>query len=299
MTKITADGENWLKQNLGIDIDNLDKDDNASVHGSVHGSVHSSNSVDNRVSKRDFNSTTWINDVDKKKKIIAVRLEELGAKPQVLEALYFHKNLLINEMKKKDKNLTGLLKKIEVVEAFNKANISDEIGSKFIYDLLNIYGNSSSVDYIKFMAGLLKDIRGIIFNKILGLCGFNDTMRKSFNMTSMTSRIQTQQSGVNEFRNSLSKSQTEMGAKFKKDQKVELKDVQHEIRTIKSVFALIKQSNATTMEQNISHAEFARMLREYNIVYPKEKLFKILSFLDIVPYSFNMRELAQKMDGKH
>jgi len=149
------------------------------------------------------------------------------------------------------------------------------------------------------MAGLLKDIRGIIFNKILGLCGFNDTMRKSFNMTSMTSRIQTQQSGVNEFRNSLSKSQTEMGAKFKKDQKVELKDVQHEIRTIKSVFALIKQSNATTMEQNISHAEFARMLREYNIVYPKEKLFKILSFLDIVPYSFNMRELAQKMDGKH
>ena len=42
--------------------------------------------------------------------------------------------------------------------------------------------------------------------------------------------------------NHLSKSQTEMGAKFKKDQKVELKEVQSEIRTIKAVFPLIKQA---------------------------------------------------------
>ena len=52
----------------------------------------------------------------------------------------------------------------------------------------------------------------------------------------------------------------------------------------------------TTLEQNISQSEFARILREYNIVYPKEKLFKILTYLDIMPLSFNLRELIVKMD---
>ena len=107
-------------------MDQLDKDDIVPDNASVHGSVHS-HSVDHRARSRDFNSTAWINDVDKKKKIIPVKLEELGAKPAIFEALYFHKNMLINEMKKKDRSLTGILKKMEVVEVFNKADISADI----------------------------------------------------------------------------------------------------------------------------------------------------------------------------
>lgn len=152
LTKITQDGENWLKQNLGIDIEELDREDAVSVH---------SNSVDNRISKKDFNTTNWFNDADKKKKNVAVRLEELGLTPQTLEALYFHKNMIIAEMKRRDKNLTGILKKMDIVEIFTRANISDEITTKIVYDVLNIYSNLNALDYIKFMAGLLKDIRSI------------------------------------------------------------------------------------------------------------------------------------------
>lgn len=144
---------------MGIDIEKLDNEDNEGVHVSLH----SSNSVDNRTSKRDFNLNKWINNIDAKKKIIPVKLEELGVRPQILEALYFHKSMLINEMKKKDKNLGGILKKMEIVDVFNKVNISDEITTKLVYDLLNIYNNTNAVDYIKFMAGLLKDIRSKIF----------------------------------------------------------------------------------------------------------------------------------------
>lgn len=112
----------------------------------------------------------------------------------------------------------------------------------------------------------------------------------------MTSRAQTQNSFRNQEMKNLSKSQAEIGTKYQKDVKVELRDVQNEIRTIKSIFSLILQKYATTLEQNISQGEFSRILREYSVVYPKEKLFKILNYLDISPYSFSLRELSEKMD---
>ena len=48
-----------------------------------------------------FNSSKWVNDMDAAKKAAPVRLEELNLPINILEALYFHKNMLINEMKKK------------------------------------------------------------------------------------------------------------------------------------------------------------------------------------------------------
>jgi len=40
----------------------------------------------------------------------------------------------------------------------------------------------------------------------------------------------------------MASSQQEFGAMMKKDAKIELKDVQNEIRTIKSIFGLVKQA---------------------------------------------------------
>jgi len=50
------------------------------------------------------------------------------------------------------------------------------------------------------------------------------------------------------------------------------------------------------MDQNLSQGEFSRILREFSIVYPKEKLFKILSYLDVSQYSFSLKEFSDKMD---
>jgi len=55
--------------------------------------------------------------------------------------------------------MVGLLKKMEIVDIFIRANINDGINNKLLYDILNIYSGLNSVDYIKFMASLLKDIR--------------------------------------------------------------------------------------------------------------------------------------------
>jgi len=75
-------------------------------------------------------------------------------------------------------------------------------------------------------------------------------MRKSFNFTG---RPQSSFQGdncresreglhLNSGRNYLSNSQSEIVAKFKKDLKIELKDVQNEIKTIKAIFPQIKKS---------------------------------------------------------
>lgn len=59
-----------------------------------------------------------------------------------------------------------MLKKMDIVDVFNRSNMSDEINTKLVYDILNIYNNSNAIDYIKMMAGLLKDIRSILsYNK--------------------------------------------------------------------------------------------------------------------------------------
>jgi hypothetical protein len=55
---------------------------------------------------------------------------------------------------------------MDIVDVFNRSNMSDEINTKLVYDILNIYNNSNAIDYIKMMAGLLKDIRSILsYNK--------------------------------------------------------------------------------------------------------------------------------------
>jgi hypothetical protein len=222
---------------LGIDLEQLDKEqhdennfnDNASRH-----SRQSNNSVDNRVSKHTFNSTVWLNDSNALKKTVNARLDQLGLNQSVFEAVYFHRNMLVNEMKRKDKNLTGLIKKLDVIDTFSKINLND-LTTKNIYDIINIYSNGNMVDYTKFLASLLKDIRSKIYLvNFLDNFGLNDQMKKSFHMTS---RTQTQNSV--RFENQLAKSVSEITSKTQRDQKIELKDVQREVRTIKSMFDLI------------------------------------------------------------
>ena len=72
------------------------------------------------------------------------------------------------------------------------------------------------------------------------MCGLNE-MRKSFNITTRTNTQSSMGPGFTG-RIPLSRSQSEIGLKATKDVKVELKDVNNEIRTIKAIFTLIKQA---------------------------------------------------------
>jgi len=63
-------------------------------------------------------------------------------------------------------------------------------------------------------------------------------MRKSFNLTSPPHTSRDNEKS----KNFMASSQQEFGAMMKKDAKIELKDVQNEIRTIKSIFGLVKQA---------------------------------------------------------
>ena len=65
------------------------------------------------------------------------------------------------------------------------------------------------------------------------------------------------------------------------NKKVEISEVKKEIIAIKLIFPSIKKKQAVQLDQLISLDELANMLREYSIVYPKEKLIKIFKFIEI------------------
>lgn len=81
ITKLTLDGDRWLKDNLGIDVDNIQDDEESKVS--------------------DFTGKGFLND---KPKIVlppSKSLIDLHINISTLENIYFHKNVILSEIKKK------------------------------------------------------------------------------------------------------------------------------------------------------------------------------------------------------
>lgn len=103
-TRITHDGEHWLKENLGIDIEQLNKE-NASEYHAIDSRITHNQRLNSAFSGKFIHDrVNGVNDrydVEVKRNYTPVRLEELNIQIPVLEALYLNKNMIINEMKKK------------------------------------------------------------------------------------------------------------------------------------------------------------------------------------------------------
>jgi len=79
------------------------------------------------------------------------------------------------------------------------------------------------------------------------------------------------------------------------EKKVEIDDIKNEIKTIKLIFDKIKQKNITRMEQTVSSNEFSNILRDFSIVIPNEKINQLLTYLEINPFSFSLKEFHQNL----
>jgi len=76
---------------------------------------------------------------------------------------------------------------------------------------------------------------------------------------------------------------------------VEIDDVKNEIKTIKSISDKIKIKNATRMDQTISSNEFSKILRDFSIVIPIEKINQLLSYIEINPFTFTLNEFNKNL----
>jgi hypothetical protein len=108
-----------------------------------------------------------INDFPEKPIIKANQLNEMNIKADILDAIYFHKGVLISELRSADVKNAGLISFNEIVLAFVKANIHPELTSQLISDIVLVYNSTKSdkIDYMKLISYFLRDLKTFIENK--------------------------------------------------------------------------------------------------------------------------------------
>lgn len=108
-----------------------------------------------------------INDFPEKPLIKANQLNEMNIKAEILDAIYFHKGVLINELRSADAKNIGLISFNDIILAFVKANIHPELTSQLIGDIVLIYipTKSDKIDYMKLISYFLRDLKTLIENK--------------------------------------------------------------------------------------------------------------------------------------
>lgn len=163
-----------MKNNLDIDLNEIEEEKNNYINNDVE---HES-------------SVKFINDFPEKPVIKAKILHEMNLSKEIIDAIYFHKGVLINELRASDINNTGMISTNEIMMAFVKTNIHKDLTSTLIMDILNIYvpSKTDKIDYMKLISYFLKDLKMLIDEKniskpIQAINGNGNNNKKTMNKT--------------------------------------------------------------------------------------------------------------------
>ena len=304
-TKITKTGSDWLKKNLGLDIEEIMPDEGANPFNDEYNRFNKSNKkeekkVNNRYEyieaapkerERDLN---FINDIKiKEKPKNKILLENLNLPSDILEAIEYHKSLIIKEMKNFDKRMSGIISRDECARSFTKANIHYSLNYQMAYDICKIYTtNPDNVDYMKLMTQLLRDIK-----RSIGSSQFND----NFDPATRTFYGGSKNKGKKLRPMSARSTSTEYENKRKGDIninniEVKLSSVVNEMKSIKLILDNLMKKYTTELDQLISLNELCNKLRTFDIVYTKNKIGEILRYIGIQNLnSFSLREFNERM----
>ena len=306
-TKITKGASDWLKKNLDVDIDNIMPDEKENpfmdeyLEYNKENNINDNDNNNNRYGyieaapqdrERDLH---FIN--DKKIKIIdnnKITLINLNIPSDILEAIEFHKSLIIREMKNFDKRMSGIISRDECARSFIKANVHYNLNHQMALSICKIYAkNPDNVDYMKLMTQLLRDIK-----KTIGSSKFNDNFdinTRTFNNKGMNSGYKLRPMSARSTQSDYSKKR--IGNDNIKKQEVDLSSVVKEMKSIKLILNLIEKDFITQLDQNISLNELCNKLRQYDIIYPKNKIGEIIQYIGIENINkFSLREFIQKMN---
>ena len=300
-TKITKGASDWLKKNLDLDIDKILPDQKANPYLDEYNEFNKNNKDNNRYGyieakpKERERDLKFIN--DKKIKIKEIKdftLISLNIPSDILEAIEYHKSLIIREMKNFDKKMSGIISRDECAKSFMKANIHFSLNYQLALDICKIYAkNPDNVDYMKLMTQLLRDIK-----KVIGSSKFNDnfdTKTRTFNNKGITSGYKLRPMSARSTMSNYEKKR--IGDENINNQEIELSNVVKEMKSIKLILHLLQKENETELDQLISLNELCNKLRKYDIVYSKDKIGEILKYIGIGDiYQFSLRDFILRMN---
>ena len=303
-TKITKDANDWLKKNLNLNVDDIMPDNNKNNPYMDEYNEFNKNNKDannNRYgyieaeSKDRNRDLKFINDKPVKiKEKPKSTLRNLKIPSDILEAIEYHKSLIIREMKNFDRKMSGIISRDECAKSFIKANIHYSLNHQIALDICKVYANNpDNVDYMKLMTQLLRDIK-----KINGSSKFSDkfdTKTHTFYKSDINNKKKLRPMSVRSTANDYEPKR--IGDKNVKKQGLDLNNVIQEMKGIKLILNLLKSDYFRELDQSISLNELCNKLRKYDIAYSKDKIGEILHYIGIEDMQqFSLNEFIQKMN---
>ena len=218
-------------------------------------------------------------------------LISLNIDKNILEGIYNNKNLLIRNMKQKDRHGDGLITKFDFLSIFHKTNCHYKLRIEIINKIVNIYFNNSlnviMINYTNLINALCQDIK-IIINKNYDLNHINKYSSPYQNKFLRGNYFFKRTRNLNN--NSISSLNTFHDLPY-----IEEFNVKEIINKINKISSELIQNE----RKNISLFDLISLLEQKNIYLNKTQALQLLKYLEIQnSNSFGLNEFIEKVKSK-
>ena len=292
ITRITRNGDRWLKthMNLNIQKDVIEAKDcptimNKSLENYDHNARFTSNNFftcSNLNKHLRYNTSV---SGSQPRGTTLKQLIKLNLPLEILESIVGCKGQIIKEMKVYDRRNNGIISRFELIRAFNKANVHKSLPMNIITDIVDIYAkNIDYIEYAKFITCLLKEVKIILSENSIDFeyghksnNSFNESFNNKFTLGPNTNN-----------RNMNITNIVENTCSNYDKLKVNVDEVENEIKSIKIIFQQIMQSLSSKTKTSeyktiippltefINYHKLNSILHHCSITYTIEKILKIL-----------------------
>ena len=248
-------GKEYLNTNYGIDVHKYPE--------------HDVKSINNKNCKNNF---SFINDYKRPKSSIQKRTimqneednnKDISKDPlnildeETLKTLEYYKGMLIKNCKNYDRSRSGTISKAETINAMVQTNINNKVDYNIAKSIVEGYNKTEDVEYMKFIALMVKNSRFILLKK-----NKNQDKNKDINYNSFKRE--------NFFTPSKNKNFTGFYS-TKNNQRNMSKNNYNKNRNIKKSFSYIDEEEKNYTRNNITYQEISKINSNENNILSKSQ----------------------------
>ena len=278
ITRITPSGDNWLQNNLGIDVKN-------DIVDEPREDLYLNDALNKKefyVDQRDYRNYPLQN------------LYGLNIPQNILEGIYNNKFLLIRNMKRIDRHGDGLIPKYDFINCFRDTNCHYLLKTELIEKITDAYINNDPdvimIHYNRLINALCNDIKNICENEYKNF----PIEKYKYTIPKNNKRAKSAYAFNKDTGNLKSKAISSLKT-YKNLGEINEKEIIDDIDKIGRLGKfLLKQNKNNKM---ISYLGLISMLRKHKLNINKVQMIKILKFLDISnPNAFSLNEIINKIN---
>ena len=237
----------------------------------------------------------------------------------ILKDFEYFKGILIKNCKGFDHSRNGMITKEEAIQAFLKSNINPKIDFNLAKNIVDEYNKTDNVEYMKFIAQLIKDskLTFIKKDKKNNYNGDNNTYKKIAFSQDKKVRMKKSLSQIYEeekkpkklieaiYSNNFNKTSISpqkiiipniIDNNILINRQKETESINKKLTNIIKLIPELKRKHFISLDQKFSSEEFLNILKNNGISYPKETIENILTFLCIPDINaFSLREFEQHL----